>query len=564
MNQETKSVTFGGDGHPDENELLLALERELPPDGIAQIDAHLGECWSCRARSEEMHRGILAFVEYRENLYLPSLEGPPTGFSSFPRQLQNVIAGIQPPSAGTRLRQALSKLLALPTSIRWASAVAVITSVLLFWTQVLFNPTVVSAQELLTRAMAAQNPSSSVGGGGRRNVVRQRVQIRSGMRTFVREFQWTAGKGAPETHWEIQRGIQEWNSPMTAEGFMEWRNSVAVKNDTVKRSGEILSLTTAAETGPVKRASIVVRALDFHPLEQHILFADNQALDFLELGFEVSDEVGSPVPQGPEDRSLTPAVGVTKGSPTNLDETELNVRYILFTHKLDLGEDLHISQVANQVSLSGTASSKERVEAIRAALVGVEDVRVQVTFPDAASVSPSMPRSAAEGVQVTSTPALGEELLMKAFPLPEDRTNFVDRCLIASDTALSHAWVLKRLADRYSAADQRRLRPESAEKLREMLRTHLEELGQANADVDPLLTFLPGSQDKSLPAPADLQSGIISLFNQVQEQDSLVAKIVAGTPPNGGDLPAAAEEFSLSHRAIKELADSLRGFLQTR
>jgi len=255
MNQEMKSVMFGGDGHPDENELLLALERELPPDGIAQIDAHLGECWSCRARSEEMHRGILAFVEYRENLYLPSLEGPPTGFRSFPRQLQNVIAGIQPPSAGTRLRQALSKLLALPTSIRWASAVAVITSVLLFWTQVLFNPTVVSAQELLTRAMAAQNPGSSVGGGGRRKVVRQRVQIRSGMRTFVREFQWTAGKGAPETHWEIQRGIQEWNSPMTAEGFMEWRNSVAVKNDTVKRSGEILSLTTAAETGPVKRAS---------------------------------------------------------------------------------------------------------------------------------------------------------------------------------------------------------------------------------------------------------------------------------------------------------------------
>jgi len=153
---------------------------------------------------------------------------------------------------------------------------------------------------------------------------------------------------------------------------------------------------------------------------------------------------------------------------------------------------------------------------------------------------------------------------MKAFPLPEDRTNFVNRCLIASDTALSRAWALKRLADRYSAADQRRLRPESAEKLREMLRTHLEELGQANADVDPLLTFLPGSQDKSLPAPADLQSGVISLFNQVQEQDSLVTKIVAGTPPSGGDLPASAEELSLSHRAIKELADSLRGFLQTR
>jgi hypothetical protein len=94
MNSETKPATRL-DGHPDENDLLLALERELPPEEIEEIEKHLGECWSCRARFEEMQRGILVFVEYREDRYLPPLEGPPNAFRSFPgnaregRELRN-------------------------------------------------------------------------------------------------------------------------------------------------------------------------------------------------------------------------------------------------------------------------------------------------------------------------------------------------------------------------------------------------------------------------------------------------------------------------------------------
>jgi predicted anti-sigma-YlaC factor YlaD len=57
---------FAADGHPDENQLLLALEKELSPDEAARVEQHLGQCWSCRARFDEMERGILSFVEYRE------------------------------------------------------------------------------------------------------------------------------------------------------------------------------------------------------------------------------------------------------------------------------------------------------------------------------------------------------------------------------------------------------------------------------------------------------------------------------------------------------------------
>src|SRR5215467_7226617 len=89
MNNEMQKTSFDAGGHPDPNQLLLALEGELTAAETAQIDRHLGACWNCRARSHEMHRGILAFVEYREKLYLPELESPPQEFLEFPSLLNN-------------------------------------------------------------------------------------------------------------------------------------------------------------------------------------------------------------------------------------------------------------------------------------------------------------------------------------------------------------------------------------------------------------------------------------------------------------------------------------------
>src|SRR5215813_6377826 len=139
MNLETKQPMFATGGHPDEDLILLALERELPSDETVEVEEHLGVCWSCRARSEEMQRGILAFMEYRENRYLPSLEAAPNGFRKFPGQLRGAIAECQSLSFGARFRQVFFHLFAF-TPVRWTGAVATITAAALIWTQVLLNP----------------------------------------------------------------------------------------------------------------------------------------------------------------------------------------------------------------------------------------------------------------------------------------------------------------------------------------------------------------------------------------------------------------------------------------
>ena len=560
MKPEKEMTAFDGESHPDESQILLALEHELPPDGIAEIEEHLGQCWSCRARSEEMQRGILAFVEYRENRYLPSLAEPPNEFRGFPGELRKSVVEIEPPGAATRLRRVLQSLLTFPVYVRWSTAVALTAILALLWAQV-FNPAFVSANELLTRAIAAQNPTVPANGSApRRKTVRQRVQIRSGTRTVVRTFEWTLGDTRNQSRWGLQEDLDKWDRPLTAESFAEWRNSLASKSDDVTRSQHMLTLTTTPQTGPIKQASITVRATDFHPLDQRILFSDEQELDFLELGFEVADEV-APTAQPAPQQTPSPAPGQNVKPRGNLDEIELAVRYKLFTNKLDIGEDLQISQTANEVMVAGVASSKERAEAIVSFLAGMEDVRVEVTSPQGGNVS-TLPADSAgtttKDTRVAAAPPLGEALLSKEFPSSNERAYFVNAWLTASDEALSHVWAVKQLADRYSESEESRLSPGSRDKLREMLRVHLGAVGLANSDLDSLLKLLPNSPDATLPDATDLRSGITLLLREVQEQDSLVAKLVANTPAGGEDLSGASQKLRNSHRAVQALSVRLR------
>src|SRR5579863_10493534 len=140
MNTGTEKTAFNADGHPDESRLLLALERELSLEETAEIEQHLGTCWSCRARSNEMQSGILAFVEYREKRYLPSLEPPPHDFGGFPGQLSRIAAEGNTDGLVLRTWRSIWRFVTSSSQIKWVSATATIMVLVIFWTQVLLNP----------------------------------------------------------------------------------------------------------------------------------------------------------------------------------------------------------------------------------------------------------------------------------------------------------------------------------------------------------------------------------------------------------------------------------------
>jgi hypothetical protein len=484
MNTEPKKGAFSADGHPDENQLLLALERELSPEETAQVEQHLGNCWSCRARSSEMQSGILAFVEYREKRYLPSLEPPPHDFGGFPGQLSRIAAEGNTDGLVLRIWRSIWRIATSSNQMKWVSATATIMVLVIFWTQVLLNPSTVSASEFLARATAAQNPGTQEKDQVSRTA-HQRVRITNGQQTVVREFEWTVGSPIPQARWQMKAEPSKWNAPFTADGFAAWRDSVSTRKDRVKRSGDRWTLDTSAVDDLVKEAWLVVRASDFHPLEQHIRFADDRQLDFEELAFQIS------APQRPNSESVAPAriaphspaktPEVAPHSTLNLNETELELRYAMFLNQWDLGEDLLIARTPSGVAVSGTASSEDRAASMQSFLSALPNVQISITAPVAVARPAASNRSVpGKSAPASSTPLL-KDALDRASTSPEQRREFVDRCLAASDTELSHAWALKKLVDRYTESDERLLKTESQDKLREMLRSHLQQLADANA-----------------------------------------------------------------------------------
>jgi hypothetical protein len=564
MNQKLKPVSFAADGHPDEDQLLLALERELPQDDAARVERHMGNCWSCRARYEEMQRGILAFVEYREKRYLPLVPTPPDDTSGFRDRLRNFIGESFPVGLLTRIWRGLFGFVALLGQVKWVGAVAAAMAGVIFWVYVASSPAVMSASELLTQAVAAQNPPVSAATGGRRHVVHQKMQIRSGNQTVVRDFQWTQGSPIGQARWDGQSDPLSWSAPMTAEGFAGWRDSLGQKKDTVKRAGGLLTLDTATTQGAIADAWIVVRAVDFHPVEQHLRFANAQRLDFVELAFQVDDKsqpAAEPlsaiaVAQAPSlPAGMPPMPGLTGPPPADLDEVELQLRYTLFVHKWDLDEDLVIGRDSDQVTLTGTVSSPEREQDMRAILSALPSVRLSADLPA------STDNQAAKPVQ--AIPAQDQVPLLKAvlertFVSRDERLAFENGCLADSDAALSHAWALKRLVERYSETEEQRLKPDSDQKLRVMLRGHLQELGRGNDGLRPLLALLPPS-DAGIPTiPAGWRARIVALFSAVQQQDRLTSGLVVGSQTNGQKLASASANLRVTHKTISALLEGLK------
>ena len=559
MSQETKPVSFTTDGHPDEVQLLLALERELSPDDANRVEQHLGNCWSCRARFDEMQRGILAFVEYREQRYLPSLPSPPDGSGDFRDRLRSVLRESSSIGLPTRVWRRLAALLTLPRQVKWVSAVALMMAIVIFWVQVLVNPRTVSANELLSRAVVSQNPPAALVKTTRRRIAHQKMQVRSGKQTVIRDFEWKLGDAIEHARWETRADPLTWSSPMTAQGFGDWRSSLLEKTDKVQRSGDRLTLDTKT-TGKdlIREAWIVVRADDFHPVEQHLRFSDDQQLDFTELAFQIGDE-----PQ-PALQSISQAAAPKPNRPAapppqvNLDETELQLRYILFTHQWDLGEDLVVGRTPNQVTLSGTVSSKEREGAMRATLGALPEVQLSVEVPTVSGARAATLDRAIVTKDSALSPSLLKNVLEQTFPLRDERLAFVDRCLADADRSLSHAWALKRLVDRYSEAEEQRLKPESDAKLREMVRAHLLDLSRANEGLQSLLELLPVSDPGSTVLPSNWRSRILALFNAVQQQDRLVARLVVSSQTDGQNIAMASAEFRSVRQAINELLAGLK------
>jgi RNA polymerase sigma factor (sigma-70 family) len=274
-------------------------------------------------------------------------------------------------------------------------------------------------------------------------------------------------------------------------------------------------------------------------------------------------------------------------SPSELSDLEMAARVALHDVRADLGEDITLRATPGGVVVQGVVGGAARRDAIARAFADLDGARVQVrtvhevaalararpSRRSSASASASVRGESAESTKLESTtPIL--EALAALMPVPAARAAFVNATLAHADEALARAWALRRLADRYQAADVASLSPRASQALAGLVNDHTAALRTAVdalvARVTPLAAA-GGSVDDAATAAirrhaedanrssSSSQLSIEEMFTLVNAWHADAHALLAGvnvTPETPPDTPSANDRHTL-RPSVRELLSRL-------
>ena len=324
------------DYHPMEETLLACVDGELSAKETAQIRRHLENCWTCRAKLDDIEETIKLFVNFRSQIQNPLVESPPSNWSNFDRKISEISAELDnakisvPNRIGfwQRFRQKLvfAEWSPLNTQIGIGTVAAVLI-VALLWQLVGVRD--VLAAEILENSIRYQKQKIEKVD---QPVVYQKMRLeRAGAKTINLET-WHDTANSRYRHASadgrnIKRFINaafdteqtdlpadsvvrevfkilETNRmnpqfPLSAESFQTWHDSVTKKTDEVENSYSdkgtpffVLktSLIGDVEIGKITQAALTVRADDWHTEKLRISVKGENGVsvyEFVETAFEV-------------------------------------------------------------------------------------------------------------------------------------------------------------------------------------------------------------------------------------------------------------------------------------
>jgi hypothetical protein len=483
------------DGHLTDATLLLAIDGELSDIDRSLVKKHVRACWRCRARREHLERTIAEIVEYEHHLVAPDMPPSAGGRAIFLARLDQLAAQLGNPLLNWRMLMQLGHAgrVAVSSSLfRFAAIiVAGIAGIYLLQQR---DPPVVSASELLQRALASESRSLtgisqpvvvqklSIDINGHklaRTIYRDALRKRMVQRTNVSTSEEMAAAQ------DFDRSSFSWDDPLSPRMYGQWREGVSQKQDSVTKAnaGEI-RLDTKAGAGPVAQASLTFRSDDYHPVAEEIRLRDNTHIEVAEISYEVVglSSLGADIFGAAPHVEAAPrlAAHAVVPSPAQLEAAELDVYLALHGAAADMGEQITVRRSANgEIEVEGVTESEARKRQIVSALAGIPFTtqKIESVAEAMEHLGPNTSR-ATHATLVTSTPPLLEEQLKRDFPDASRRTEFVTRSMSLCQDASVHAWALNRLADRYQPQDVALLEPDERSRLRSLLNDHLSALHQ--------------------------------------------------------------------------------------
>ncbi len=345
--------------------------------------------------------------------------------------------------------------------------------------------------------------------------------------------------------------------PLSIDGYRTWRNSLTNKQESVEEEKtdegvSVLRLNTQVDIpvneGQIISANLVVRARDFHPLEQRLRVKTSegeQEYELRETSFAVMSlnsltpgffgDNPSLVTTAIEPAPLhSPASEITMGndlantannSLSNVEansekptknisiqaspELEVEVLQLLHDVKADLGEQIEVRREPNgPIVISGIVETPERKNELLLALSSVKEnpaVKIQIN-----TIAEELARQKQQkAIKAAPAPSVEKfEIESNSFPAETDLhayfarqgkvsdeavRQYTVRIINRSSQAMSYLWAMKRLKGKFNGAELNKLTPEARGKWLQLVKSYARSYQNEIADLKRELQPVFGS-----------------------------------------------------------------------
>jgi hypothetical protein len=582
---------------------------------LAQLERRIGKY--VEATAHQSPPGIEPFDDFWRQLapQLQTLAAAPPKQARIPRWLTQLGQALQPPAYSWRLASGLSVtallVLGLFLYISFSSRVRLVSAEELLQraiqredlrAQQLTDP-VVYRKLQVKRAGQPQAVWWESWNDARRKQFRQRVADPQGWR-FLRDDDHTAPPLLTELAQILRHNQLDAQRPLSAAAFAAWRKLLRVQTESVTESQDGLNLTVrVAEpyaVQQIREASLLFRKSDWHAVMLQLQVQGDGAVHSYELSetaYEIvplaaltvfADLVPPPAAvmaasTPTRTPTLSPTIAPSAAAPTAaaLQEAEIAALFALHQLQADRGEQIEVVREAErQIVVRGLVETDARKEQLQLSLVGLPLVVVRLQSVEdvvrQAARKPlpteSVPLVVTESVVSQTGKSAFEKRLMQYFsaqgetPKNTERkiTELSDAVVAGSSAALSDAWALRRLAERYSVARERELDAAARQRLTEMLRAHLTRLRQRTTDLrgrlEPVLMTIADRQSiAGSPAETHWQAQVMTVFQAVERVRQRTGQAFTGTATNAPEVAAGQmlEALTTLERALQSLSQQL-------
>ncbi|MDE1175713.1 MAG: hypothetical protein PW789_03820 [Edaphobacter sp.] len=211
-------------------------------------------------------------------------------------------------------------------------------------------------------------------------------------------------------------------------------------------------------------------------------------------------------------------------------------------------------------------NTAERKQELVAALHSIPNLSLRLETLDEATTKVAPVREIEQHViAVTARPAFAGAIV-KIIPDSEDRSHFIEQTLTSVDLAMSHAWALRRLEERYPNGQIDQLDQSGKQSLELLLKDHITVLNHQIEVAEQSLARLGAtadlpSQRMARPGPEDSwQRSVVSIFESTEQMQSGIRGILIATDsPDKQDLATAVAETQHRIDVLRDRVASLSG-----